>query len=87
MLITSAAKKEFKLYINLNKKNKIHESKSSKVSNIIKNIYDYFEIELKESNHINIVNLLNNNNNIMTKEIMLLWILEEKAEIYVEDKI
>jgi hypothetical protein len=87
MLITSAAKKEFKLYINLNKKNKIHESNSSKVSNIIKNIYDYFEIELKESNHINIVNLLNNNNNIMTKEIMLLWILEEKAEIYVEDQI
>jgi hypothetical protein len=87
MLITSAAKKEFKLYITLNKKNKINESKSSKVSNIIKNIYDYFEIELKESNHINIVNLLNNNNNIMTKSIMLLWILEEKAEIYVEDKI
>jgi len=87
MLITSAAKKEFKLYITLNKKNKIHESNSSKVSNIIKNIYDYFEIELKESNHINIVNLLNNNNNIMTKEIMLLWILEEKAEIYVEDNI
>ena len=85
MLITNAAKKEFKLYINLNKKNNIHESKSSNVSNIIKNIYKYFEIELKESNHTNIVKLLVNNNNIMTKEIMLLWILEEKAELYVED--
>jgi hypothetical protein len=83
--ITSDAKKEFIKYMKKHSKAKKSEEKCSGLD-IIKNIDKYFEIELYEENHSNILKLVKENNYVMSKEIMKLWTSQNYYEIYVQNK-
>jgi hypothetical protein len=86
MIITQAAKNEFKLYINSFKLSKLHETQCSKISDIIKYIDDYFDIELKEHSHRDVLLMIKKNNGVMSKKIMRWWITENYKENYIDNK-
>jgi len=82
--ITPGAKEEFISYINSHIKAKKHEIKCSKISNITENIDEYFQIELKEKDHKDIVQMIKKNKNVFSKPIMKKWIIENYNENYIE---
>jgi multidrug transporter EmrE-like cation transporter len=84
--ITEGAKSVFVKYINSHKKAKTHEAKCSKIKDITGNIYDYFNIELSEKEHSDVVKMIKKNNGIMTKTMMKRWIKENYRENYVENE-
>ena len=86
IIITDEAKELFIDYIKTHSKSKLHEEKCSELD-IIHNIDRYFEIELKEEDHKDIVDMIKNNNNMMDAIIMKKWIKENYKENYIENKV
>ena len=87
MKITSQAKKVFIDYIKNHIVAQQHEIKCDKITNIRNNIDTYFEVELQEKEHKDVVEMIKRNNNIMSVAIMRHWISENYNEIYVKKKL
>ena len=87
MIITPHAKSLFIDYIKNHIIAKKHETKCSKINNIINDIDSYFDFELKEKDHKDIVAMIIKNKGVMSANIMRRWISENYNENYIKKTI
>jgi len=85
VIISFEAKKAFINYIITHSKAKERETKCSKIDNITENIEEYFKIKLKEEEYIDIINMINKDIGIFSKNIMKQWIRENYYKNYIKD--
>lgn len=84
--ITPAAKQLFIDYMTTHKKARRYETKCSGVRNILKNVERYFQIELYETEHKKVVQMIKASKGVFTKKAMETWIYQNWYEIYQMDK-
>jgi len=78
VIITYEAKQLFVNYINSHPLYKKHETRCSGIENIVENIENYFQIQLK--NYHNVLVMINLGKGIFTENIMKQWIKENYNE-------
>jgi hypothetical protein len=84
--ITPDAVDLFNSYISKFPLAKQREEKCSGISDIINNIYKFFEYELREKEHSDIARMVKSNDHVINKSIMKKWAQESWFEAYIIDR-
>ena len=82
--ITKNAKAMFIDYITSHPEAYQKEVKCSGICNLERYVKQYFDIELHEKDHADVVQMISDNDGIMDTRIMWHWIKENFTEVYIK---